>query len=354
MEALACSSTRGTVSAAVGESAARRAGVGVTTPTQRRPPSPPPRSLHGRAEGGRLDRHARPGGCSRGERSTADVGRGVAGCAEAHAGRGPFSAKRNTMRSSPTFTASLSRSSAERGFPGFSGSVSDITGAYPSSVGSRSSGARDTVAAPRGYPRRTRLVPNLRRDPRTGRERRQRHHARAEIDRAGSVLKRHPTRAPPARGIRAHGRRHRGVRSAAELHGVQKRGGQREFHDDRRGGEGHARRVDLKLRTSAETEQVEDLVAGGGEDVGRVAVAGGGGGDDGGGDGGGSRGVVERRARGKGRGPRGCAARLARLGPPSSGVPERLADARGRARRREPRGGRRRRESQARTCPCCP
>ena len=27
--------------------------------------------------------------------------------------------------------------------------MSDITGAYPSSVGSRSSGARDTVAAPR-------------------------------------------------------------------------------------------------------------------------------------------------------------------------------------------------------------
>jgi hypothetical protein len=68
--------------------------------------------------------------------------------AAAHDGNGPFSARLSTTLISPTLTASESSSSAERGAPGVSGSASDITGAYPSSVGSRSSGASETVAVP--------------------------------------------------------------------------------------------------------------------------------------------------------------------------------------------------------------
>ena len=68
--------------------------------------------------------------------------------AAAHDGRGPFSARLSTTLSSPTFTASASSSSADLGAAGVSGSASDITGAYPSSVGSRSSGASETVAVP--------------------------------------------------------------------------------------------------------------------------------------------------------------------------------------------------------------
>ena len=68
----------------------------------------------------------------------------------AHAGSGPFSARERTMRSSPTLTTPpCSAAVADRGFMALSGSTAAMTGAYPSSTGSCSNGASDTVAVPR-------------------------------------------------------------------------------------------------------------------------------------------------------------------------------------------------------------